>query len=159
MFEHMRNYRELLSRISSWLKPGGKLFVHIFCHRNAAYPYLDSGDPNDWMTRHFFAGGMMPSDDLLSHFQEDLHLEKQWRWDGTHYEKTSNAWLANMDQSRERCMPIFEATYGEQATLWWGRWRLFFMACAEFFGLCNGEEWWVSHYRFEKPNSDSVAQR
>ncbi len=148
MFEHMRNYRALLQRISQWLNADGKLFVHIFCHRIAAYPYIDSGAPDDWMTRHFFAGGMMPSDDLLSYFQDDLLLEQQWRWDGTHYAKTSEAWLRNMDDNRAACWPIFEQTYGDDATIWWGRWRLFFMTCAEFFGLRKGEEWWVSHYRF-----------
>ena len=153
MFEHMRNYRELLRRISHWLKPEGKLFVHIFCHREAAYPYEDSGDPNDWMTRHFFAGGMMPANNLFHHFREDLRLEKQWRWDGTHYEKTCNAWLRNMDLVKARCWPLFESTYGADAHRWWGRWRLFFMACAEFFGLEAGDEWWVSHYRFTNERS------
>ena len=148
MFEHMRNYRVLLERISRWLHAEGKLFVHIFCHRSAAYPYIDSGEPDDWMTRHFFAGGMMPSNDLLSHFQDHMTLEDQWRWDGTHYAKTSEAWLANMDRHRQTCWPIFEATYGDDAKVWWGRWRLFFMTCAEFFGLRQGDEWWVSHYRF-----------
>ncbi len=155
MFEHMRNYRELLRRISTWLTPQGKLFVHIFCHREAAYPYVDNGDPNDWMTRHFFAGGMMPANDLFQHFPDHMRLEQQWRWDGTHYEKTSNAWLHNMDLVKARCWPLFEATYGEDAQRWWGRWRLFFMACAEFFGLEGGEEWWVSHYRFSNQRSQA----
>jgi cyclopropane-fatty-acyl-phospholipid synthase len=150
MFEHMRNYRELLQRISTWLSPDGKLFVHIFCHKSMAYPYVDSGAPEDWMTRHFFAGGMMPSDGLLYHFNDDLAVEQQWRWNGKHYSQTLEAWLTLMDQKKEKVMPILTAAYGRQAQRWWGRWRIFFMACAEFFALNDGEEWYVSHYRLTK---------
>jgi len=148
MFEHMRNYRELFRRISHWLKPDGQFYMHIFCHRNCAYEFLDEG-PSDWMGRYFFSGGIMPSDDLPLRFQEDLSLLAHLRWNGTHYEKTANAWLSNMDQRRASIMPIMEQTYGaEHAEQWFQRWRIFFMACAELFGHDRGQEWYVSHYRF-----------
>jgi cyclopropane-fatty-acyl-phospholipid synthase len=153
MFEHMRNYRRLFARISGWLRPGGLFFMHIFCHRNSPYEFVDRG-PSDWMSRYFFSGGIMPSDELPLHFQQDLSLVNRWRWNGRHYEKTLNAWLARMDQRRDQLMPILEATYGvHQAETWWVRWRLFFMACAELFGYDDGNEWWVSHYLFERPES------
>jgi len=150
MFEHMRNYPELYRRISTWLKPQGKFFKHIFCHRSCAYEYIDQG-PSDWMSRHFFSGGIMPSDDLPLRFQQDLRLLEQWRWDGQHYEKTANAWLQNMDANKEVIMPILAKTYGNaDADKWFGRWRIFFMACAELFGHDDGQEWYVSHYLFER---------
>jgi len=148
MFEHMRNYRELYSRLGQWLKPEGKFFMHIFCHRNTPYEFLDDG-PSDWMGRHFFSGGIMPSDDLPLRFQEHLKLLSRNRWNGKHYEKTANAWLANMDSKKERIMPILVDTYGAaNAERWFQRWRIFFMACAELFGYENGREWFVSHYLF-----------
>ncbi|MGD8936858.1 MAG: cyclopropane-fatty-acyl-phospholipid synthase family protein [Thiogranum sp.] len=151
MFEHMRNYRLLLRRIASWLTPGGRLFLHIFCHRAVPYAFLDRGT-GDWMSRHFFSGGMMPSDDLPLHFQQDLHLREHWRWNGRHYRDTANAWLANMDRHRDQLWPVLEGVYGAQFTRqWWMRWRMFFMACAELFGYEDGRQWWVSHYLFEKP--------
>ena len=151
MFEHMKNYRELLRRIASWLKPQGKLFVHIFTHRDVAYHY-EAADDREWLARYFFTGGQMPSHDLLLHFQEDLHIEQQWSVNGTHYEKTSNAWLANMDANREAIMSLLNQTYGEKNSLkWWVRWRVFYMACAELWGYEGGNEWMVSHYRFLKP--------
>ncbi|MGC3988803.1 MAG: cyclopropane-fatty-acyl-phospholipid synthase family protein [Chthoniobacteraceae bacterium] len=151
MFEHMKNYRLLLERISRWLVPGGKLFVHIFTHRIFAYHYLDEG-PSDWMTRYFFSGGQMPSDDLLLYFQEDLKIEAHWNVNGTHYQKTAEAWLQNMDAHRAEIWPLFEQTYGgTQAKKWWSYWRVFFMSCAELWGYRNGNEWMVSHYRFVKP--------
>jgi cyclopropane-fatty-acyl-phospholipid synthase len=153
MFEHMRNYRRLLGRIHDWLAPGGRLFIHIFCHREHPYAFEDRG-PSDWMSRHFFSGGIMPSDDLLLHFQDELRLVDRWRWDGRHYERTLNAWLAQMDRERARVRPILEATYGQdQADVWWRRWRVFFMACAELFGYREGQEWWVGHYLLERPSS------
>ncbi len=150
MFEHMRNYRRLFARIDGWLVPGGLFFMHIFCHRNSPYEFIDRG-PSDWMSRHFFSGGIMPSDELPLHFQQDLQLVQRWRWNGRHYERTLNAWLARMDQRRAQIMPILRDTYGvRDAETWWVRWRLFFMACAELFGYADGNEWWVSHYLFEK---------
>jgi cyclopropane-fatty-acyl-phospholipid synthase len=151
MFEHMKNYQLLLAKIARWLAPGGKLFVHIFTHREIAYHYEDKG-PGDWMTRYFFAGGQMPSHDTLLHFQDDLRLETRWAVSGTHYQKTAEAWLRNMDAHRTEILPLFAETYGEaQATRWWVYWRVFFMACAELWGYRGGEEWIVSHYRFRKP--------
>lgn len=156
MFEHMRNWKILYKRVARWLKPGGKFFKHIFVNRSTPYLFEDNGS-SDWMSRNFFAGGMMPSDDLPMTFQDDLKLLRRWRWDGTHYEKTSNAWLANMDMHRDTLWPIFVNTYGaDQAQAWWNRWRIFFMACAELFGYDNGQQWYVGHYLFEKRHS--VAQ-
>jgi cyclopropane-fatty-acyl-phospholipid synthase len=150
MFEHMRNYAVLLENVSSWLRPGGKLFVHIFCHRELMYPFDTEGE-SDWMARHFFTGGLMPAADTLLHFQDHLRCERQWRLSGTHYERTANAWLDNQDAARERLMPVLREAYGDDAPLWWQRWRMFWMACAELFGYGGGNEWGVGHYRFAKP--------
>jgi cyclopropane-fatty-acyl-phospholipid synthase len=151
MFEHMRNWRSLFARVHDWLNPGGRFFMHVFCHRSTPYAFVDTG-PSDWMSRHFFSGGMMPSDELALRFQERLHLLKRWRWDGRHYEKTANAWLANLDARRAEALPVLAATYGEaNAAQWLQRWRIFFMACAELFGYRGGQEWWVSHYLLERP--------
>ena len=148
MFEHMRNYARLLDNIADWLKPSGKLFVHIFVHRYLMYPFEVQGD-EDWMSQYFFTGGIMPSTDTLLHFQDRLNIEQRWLIDGTHYERTSNHWLQRLDQSKQAVMPLLAETYGEnQAVKWFNRWRLFFMACAELFGLRNGQEWMVAHYRF-----------
>ena len=152
MFEHMRNYRAMFERINNWLAPDGYFFMHIFCHRSAAYEYVDRG-PSDWMSRHFFSGGIMPSGDLPSRFQEHLSLRDQWRWDGKHYSKTAEAWLQNMDDSRQSIMPVLEATYGKrEARRWWMRWRIFFMAVSEMFGMDGGREWGVGHYLFRSGN-------
>ena len=149
MFEHMRNYKKLLSKISSWLNDGGKLFIHIFTHQSVVYPFENQGEA-DWMAREFFSGGMMPSHDLLLHFQDDLIIEDVWRMSGTHYEKTSLAWVNKMDANKDSIMKIFLKTYGDDAKLWFQRWRIFFMSCEKLFGYNNGSEWGVSHYRFNK---------
>lgn len=148
MFEHMKNYELLLNKLSNWLESDGKLFVHIFTHKEFAYHY-ENKDGNDWLTEHFFTGGTMPSNDLLLYFQNDLKLEKQWLVDGRHYRNTSNAWLVKMDSKRDELIPLFESTYGvEESQKWWNYWRLFFLACAELWGYEKGSEWMVSHYLF-----------
>lgn len=150
MFEHMRNWQVLYGKVAGWLKPNGKFFKHIFVHRNTPYLFDVVAD-DDWMSQYFFSGGIMPSDDLPAHFQDDLKLINRWRWDGTHYEKTANAWLENMDANADAITPILTNTYGEKdAEMWRNRWRMFYMACAELFGYNNGQEWWVGHYLFEK---------
>ena len=149
MFEHMRNYRELFARIARWMRPGALLFIHIFAHAQFAYPYEVRG-PDDWMARHFFTGGMMPSEDLLPAFGRDLCCIERWRLDGTHYQRTAEAWLARMDANSRLLRPVLAGTYGEDdAQLWWMRWRLFFLACSELWGYRQGSEWIVCHYLFE----------
>ena len=148
MFEHLRNWPEMFRRISGWLEPDGKFFMHVFVHRASPYAF-EGRDESDWMARHFFSGGMMPSDDLALRFQDDLELLARWRWDGTHYARTAEAWLARLDARRDRVWPILEEAYGaDDAGLWWMRWRLFLMSCAELFGYDQGREWWVAHYLF-----------
>jgi cyclopropane-fatty-acyl-phospholipid synthase len=144
MFEHMRNYEVLLARVAGWLRPEGKLFVHVFRHRSRPYVYGDG--PEDWMGQYFFRGGIMPSRDLLSRFDRDLRVSNTWDWGGEHYQKTSEAWLQRLDAARERVLPVLAQ---EDAEVWFNRWRLFFLACAELFGYAGGEEWGVSHYLLE----------
>ncbi|HEY9730990.1 MAG TPA: cyclopropane-fatty-acyl-phospholipid synthase family protein [Drouetiella sp.] len=155
MFEHLKNYELLFERISKWLRADGKLFVHIFTHKKYAYHYVNV-DGNDWLTEHFFTGGMMPADNLFSYFQRDLSIEKHWQVNGLHYQKTCAAWLANMDSKRAEIEPILAKTYGAQnVRKWWVYWRLFFLACEELFNYRQGEEWIVSHYLFRQKNQDS----
>lgn len=150
MFEHMRNYGELFRNIDAWLRPGGRFFMHIFCHRTTPYEYIDKG-PMDWMSRHFFSGGIMPSADLPLRFPESLNIEQRWHWNGQHYARTCNAWLENMDRNEAQIMPILADCYGEaNASLWRHRWRIFFMACAELFDYDEGQEWYVGHFLFRK---------
>lgn len=151
MFEHMKNWPRLLAKIGRWLKPGGLFFLHIFTHTRFAYHFV-ARDQTDWMSRYFFTGGMMPSDDLVLRFQDDLKLVDHWQVNGRHYEQTTNLWLQNMDRYRAELRPLLAATYGaEHETRWWVYWRVFFMSCAELWGYRGGEEWLVSHYLLQKP--------
>lgn len=159
MFEHVRNYPVLLRRLAAALRPDGELFVHIFCHRTLAYPF-EQGDRFDWMARHFFSGGLMPSFDLLGRFQDDLALAERWVVNGRHYARTLEAWLARLDAHRPAVQAALAETYGAaHVKRWVQRWRMFFMACAECFAYGGGEEWHVGHYRFTKPPSRLASRR
>jgi cyclopropane-fatty-acyl-phospholipid synthase len=149
MFEHLRNWPRAFANLARWLRADGRFFMHVFAHRGAPYAFVER-DASDWMSRHFFSGGMMPSDDLALRCQDDLRLLDQWRWDGTHYQRTAEEWLRNMDEHHATLLPLFKATYGDDADVWWIRWRLFFMSVAELFGFEGGQRWWVSHYLFER---------
>lgn len=151
MFEHVRNHRQLLARIRHWLASDGKLLVHLFCGAGPPYSYEVEG-PRDWMARHFFSGGVMPSDDLMLRCQDDLVVERQWRWSGQHYRRTLEAWLERLDlraEEAERCLAEAGEPDPRRALQ---RWRMFVMACSELFGYGGGRCWWVSHYRFAVPN-------
>jgi len=159
MFEHMRNYELLLSRIASWMKPEALLFVHIFTHRIFSYPF-EVRDAGDWLAEHFFTGGIMPSDTLLLNFQRDLNIQDHWLLSGIHYQKTARAWLEKTNEHRHEILSLFENTYGRnlsgasrkaEARKWLIRWRIFYMACEELWGYADGTEWGVSHYLFRKP--------
>ncbi len=149
MFEHMRNYSMLLSKISEWLNDDGKLFVHIFCHKKYSYPY-EVKDETDWMTKYFFEGGIMPSYDIFTHFNEDLHLQQSWKINGLNYSKTCEAWLKNMDDQKEEILEIFSKSYPQQEKRWFEYWRIFHMACSELFKMNGGNEWFVGHYLLRK---------
>ncbi len=147
MFEHMRNYLELMRRVSRWLEPGGKLFVHIFCHRRLAYPFVDEGD-TDWMARHFFTGGLMPSERLLVDLAAPLRHERLWTVSGRHYARTCNQWLESLDRNKAEALALLRPVYGKDTAVWFQRWRLFYMACSELFAFGNGTEWHVGQYLF-----------
>ena len=140
MFEHLRNYEALFAKIARWLRPDGALFVHVFAHRRYAYPFEDGG-ASDWMAREFFTGGLMPSVDLFREFQRELAITDEWRIDGTHYARTSEAWYRNLMAARGELEPLVGRA-GFQ------RWRVFFLACAELFNFGAGRQWLVAHYRF-----------
>jgi cyclopropane-fatty-acyl-phospholipid synthase len=145
MFEHMANWRDLLARVRTWLRPDGRLFLHVFTHRSTPYRF-DVGERADWIARHFFTGGIMPSHGLIRHFPE-FGVEDEWRWSGTHYRRTALDWLANFDANRPAVDVVLRKVYGARAELWQRRWRLFFLATAGLFGHAGGHAWGVSHYR------------
>lgn len=160
MFEHMRNHQQLMERIATWLRPGGQLFVHVFCHRHTPYLFETDGDEN-WMGRHFFTGGMMPSADLIPLSRGPLKSAGLWTWNGEHYAKTCRAWLTRQDAARSQLLPAAgysilsdpqdaEETAAAEAVRRFHRWRLFFMACEELFAFNDGTEWFVNHYLFER---------
>jgi cyclopropane-fatty-acyl-phospholipid synthase len=151
MFEHMRNWSELLRRIDGVLVPGGALFLHFFCHRGPSYPYEARG-PDDWMARTFFSGGLMPGAGLLEEVRGELRIARRWHVGGLHYQRTCEAWLANLDRRRSEVEAALASSYGRAgAPLWRRRWRLFFLACSELFGFRGGSEWFVQHARLERP--------
>lgn len=150
MFEHMRNYQKLFEKIAGWMKPDARLFVHIFSHREFTYPF-EVRDETDWMAKYFFTGGIMPGDNLYFYFNDHLKIKRHWRISGTHYQKTAEAWLRNIDHHKPKVLTLFREVYGkDQAVKWYAYWRIFFMACAELWGFRKGQEWFVSHYLFEK---------
>ena len=157
MFEHMKNYGLLFAKIAGWLRDEGRMFVHVFANRFVSYHFEDEGT-DDWMARYFFTGGTMPSFDLFKSFNQHFVVEKRWWVSGGHYERTANEWLSNMDAAKEPIMTIFRATYGDaDARVWFGRWRMFYMAVAELFGYDNGAQWGLAHYRFAKSGRAVVA--
>eukprot|EP00178_Gracilaria_changii_P010350 TRINITY_DN300_c0_g1_i1.p1 TRINITY_DN300_c0_g1~~TRINITY_DN300_c0_g1_i1.p1 ORF type:complete len:350 (+),score=60.18 TRINITY_DN300_c0_g1_i1:303-1352(+) len=149
MFEHMKNYGDLLKKMSSWMHKDSKLFIHIFCHIKYIYNFETEGATN-WMGRYFFTGGTMASDDVLNYFQDHVKVVERWRVDGRHYAQTSEHWLQNFDRNIEKIRPILRSTYGEEATKWEAYWRTFYLAVAELFGYNNGQEWHVAHYLMAK---------
>jgi cyclopropane-fatty-acyl-phospholipid synthase len=146
MFEHMTNWKSLLRRVHGWLRPDGRLFLHVFSHHSAPYLF-DVADKEDWIAQHFFTGGIMPSHGLIRHVADVFELESDWRWNGEHYARTARDWLANFDRQESAVMHILRDVYGADAGLWKRRWRLFFLATAGLFGHAGGSEWGVSHYR------------
>lgn len=149
MFEHMMNWRELMTRVRSWLNPDGRFFMHIFTHRSGAYLF-DRADREDWIAQHFFTGGVMPSHHLIQQYSDLFEVEKEWRWSGVHYQRTALDWLANFDRNRDEIEAVFRPVYRADTALWMRRWRWFFLATAGLFGYADGSEWGVSHYRMRK---------
>jgi cyclopropane-fatty-acyl-phospholipid synthase len=145
MFEHMSNWRLLLERARGWLHDDGRMFIHVFSHRNSPYRF-DHADPADWIAQYFFTGGVMPSHGLMREFAEWFSVEQDWRWNGRHYERTALDWLRNFDANEAEIRSIFAERYGGDAPLWMRRWRMFFLATAGLFGYADGEPWGVSHY-------------
>jgi cyclopropane-fatty-acyl-phospholipid synthase len=146
MFEHMSNWRALLTRARGWLKPDGRLFLHVFTHRNRPYSF-EVRDEADWIAQHFFTGGIMPSHGLIRQFPDLFTIEAEWRWSGDDYRRTALDWLSNYDRNAEPIAAILKEVYGRDWTLWRRRWRLFFLATAGLFGEKGGDVWGVSHYR------------
>jgi cyclopropane-fatty-acyl-phospholipid synthase len=146
MFEHLRNWRAMLARIAGWLRPEGRMFLHVFTHRSTGYPFTIDGD-GDWMARNFFTGGQMPADGQILYLQDDLQVERHWRVSGEHYRRTAAAWRQNFDRNLPALLPILQQTWNGSHRAMLHGWRTFFLSCEELFGYRGGEEWFVSHYR------------
>jgi len=149
MFEHVRNHEMLFERMWDWLTPEGKLFVHVFCHREKTYLF-DVEGPSDWMSEYFFTGGIMPSAELLPKIANGWTLEDSWLWDGKQYQLTAEAWVRLIDQNKQEVLACLAEHYGKYSQRWFNRWRIFFLAVAELFGFADGQEWVVKHYLFKK---------
>ncbi|MEQ8825415.1 MAG: cyclopropane-fatty-acyl-phospholipid synthase family protein [Filomicrobium sp.] len=145
MFEHMSNWHDLIGKVTGWLKPDGRFFMHVFSHKSRPYRF-DHADKSDWIAQHFFTGGIMPSHDLIRQFGDFVEVEKEWRWSGQHYQRTAADWLANYDRNDIEIDRILNDVYGADAKLWKRRWRLFFLATMGLFGHNGGNEWGISHY-------------
>ncbi len=148
MFEHMLNWREVMTRLRTWLRPSGRFFMHVFTHRSGAYRF-DRADGEDWVAQHFFSGGVMPSHHLIRQYADLFEVEKEWRWSGTHYQRTALDWLANFDARHDEIEGILRGVYGNDTPLWMRRWRWFFLATSGLFGYAGGSEWGVSQYRMK----------
>jgi cyclopropane-fatty-acyl-phospholipid synthase len=146
MFEHIANWEALLAHVRAWLRPDGRLFLHVFSHAVAPYRF-ETGDPADWIAQYFFSGGIMPSHGLVRSFPHLFSVEEDWRWDGRHYQRTAEAWLANFDANAAEISALLRDVYGDQAELWRRRWRLFFLSVSGLFGHADGSAWGISHYR------------
>jgi cyclopropane-fatty-acyl-phospholipid synthase len=149
MFEHMSNWPALLARVAGALEPDGRLFLHVFTHRDTPYRF-DMTDKADWIAQHFFTGGIMPSHGLIRRFPDLFEVEAEWRWSGEHYRRTAMDWLANFDAQAGEIDPILRDVYGADAEIWKRRWRVFFLATAGLFGHGGGGVWGVSHYRLKR---------
>ena len=150
MFEHLRNYKLILNSLNSLLKPDGRLFIHIFCHKELTYFY-EIKNSFDWMTKYFFEGGIMPSQDIFKYFDDELEVINQWDVNGNHYAQTCKAWLNNHYKNKDKILDIFDKHY-HKPKIWFNRWRIFFLSCEAFFAINNGREYFVSHYLLKKPN-------
>ena len=147
MFEHMRNWRELLARIAMWLTPEtGKAFVHVFSHRTL--PYLFQGT---WAADRFFTAGLMPSHDLMLHFQSDLEVTEAWAVPGTHYARTLRAWLARLDANADEALALLGSNgrSEREARRLLATWRLFLISTDVIWRYRGGNRWLVSHYLLE----------
>ncbi|MFB6240784.1 MAG: class I SAM-dependent methyltransferase [Gemmatimonadota bacterium] len=156
MFEHLRDHGRLTARVARWLRPDGRLFVHVFSHRRYAYRFTGEG-AGEWMGRHFFTGGLMPSHDLLPAAARGLELERDWWTDGRHYARTAEAWHGNLTASGEEAARVLARAGDPDPELAVRRWRIFFLAVAELFGYRDGREWGVSHYRFRPPGDPDAG--
>ena len=149
MFEHMANWRALLTRARGWLRPDGRMFIHVFSHINAPYRF-EVSDYSDFIAQHFFTGGVMPSHGLMHQYGDLFEVEQDWRWSGKHYQRTADLWLENFDRNEDDIRTLMTEVYGDDHALWMRRWRRFFMATAGLFGDSGGEVWGVSHYRMRR---------
>lgn len=152
MFEHMANWRALLTRARAWLRPEGRMFIHVFSHVNSPYRF-EVSDNSDFIAQHFFTGGIMPSHGLMHQYPDLFEVERDWRWSGTHYQRTADLWLENFDRNEVEIRGLMQSVYGDQASLWMRRWRRFYMATSGLFGDSNGQVWGVSHYRMKRSGS------
>lgn len=146
MFEHMRNWAVLLTRLAGWLKDDGKAFIHLFSHRRLAYCFEGT-----WAAERFFASGTMPSHELMLRFTDDLVVTQRWAINGTHYAKTIAAWQQRLDANAGRALAILRTEHSErEARRLLATWRLFLISTAEVWGWRRGQEWMVSHYLLER---------
>ena len=157
MFEHLRNYKLILNSLNELLKPDGRLFIHIFCHKKLTYFY-ELKNNLDWMTKYFFKGGIMPSMDIFKYFEDEVIIINQWNINGNNYSKTCKAWLDNHYKNKRKILDIFKKHY-DKPKIWYNRWRIFFLSCQAFFALNKGNEYFVSQFLLRKSDKKVTSNK
>jgi cyclopropane-fatty-acyl-phospholipid synthase len=130
VFCHVGNLTNAFQKLSSLLKSGGKVFIHLITAR------ISNNMSSGFTHKYIFPHGRYWNYDAIPAHNGDLQTISKWYVNGINYHKTFEAWLQRFDGAQSTIKLLdYSMDYAKFRRIW----RFYLLMLGASFAACDGE--------------------